>query len=327
MSLLTTLLISAALLFILGVASEFLARGAHIFEKIFGPTFTGSVILGFITMLPELIFVLVAVNAMEFEVALGSAIGGNILLFTIGYGLVIIIAWIRHKKPIKLSVYIRDDLWFLLIAAVYLLITSLKGHFALYDGIILTLLYVVFVFWQYYEVRYLIKEAKDKRVKPTRKEIITSIVLLVISGIIIIVTAEPFVHQITELSTELGISVLFLALVVSPFASELPEKLSAFRLAYNDISGAEISIANFVGSKVQAGTLLFGLMIIWKYILFGSAFLISSDNFIQLLIAIFTTIVGFYITYDLKLLKKEGIFVLVLYVIAIATTFYFLSTP
>ncbi|MHA2339073.1 MAG: sodium:calcium antiporter, partial [Candidatus Hodarchaeales archaeon] len=75
------------LLILMSVAAELIVKGAEILEHKFGSAFVGAIILGFITTLPELIFVIIAVLAMEQQIALGSAIGGNILLFTLGYGL------------------------------------------------------------------------------------------------------------------------------------------------------------------------------------------------------------------------------------------------
>ena len=71
MALTSLILISVGLLIVISLASELLARGSEVLEHKFGPNFVGSVILGFITMLPELIFVLVAVFAMQPDVAVG----------------------------------------------------------------------------------------------------------------------------------------------------------------------------------------------------------------------------------------------------------------
>ncbi|MCH8908222.1 MAG: hypothetical protein IH840_14125 [Candidatus Heimdallarchaeota archaeon] len=52
MSLATIILIGIFWLVVLSVASEFLALGAEVLSTVFGAGFVGSVILGFITMLP-----------------------------------------------------------------------------------------------------------------------------------------------------------------------------------------------------------------------------------------------------------------------------------
>jgi len=305
------------LLFALAVSSEFLAKGSEILEKKFGSGFTGSVIFGFITMLPELIFVLVAVKKMEYDVALGSAVGGNILLFTVGFGMVILVAYYKHKEIITLPITMKDDLWYLLIATLYILFTSLKGSFTIIDGIILILLYVIFVTHQYIETRRLEQEAEEET---TPRQWAMSITFIVIGAIGLLITAEPFVDSIIEVSNLTGISSLILALIISPIASELPEKISAFSLSSKSLKGAEVAVANFIGSKVQASTLLFGTMIIYKLAFKGASFYIGS-KFTQLLVAVLTTLVGVLVAYDLRLKLTEGILVTLLYIVSVAVEF------
>ncbi|MCK5009787.1 MAG: sodium:calcium antiporter [Deltaproteobacteria bacterium] len=305
------------LLLVISVASEFLAKGAVILEHRFGSGFVGSVILGFVTMLPELIFVLVAINAGEVDIAVGSAVCGNILLFTIGYGFVIILAYVKHKEIITLKPTMRDDLWYLIISALYLLIASLDFELTLFDGIVLSLMYFVFVIHQLIESKKLGETGQTHEI--SRKKWLRSGSFMLFGAIAIVIAAEPFVHNITDISVEVGVSALILALIVSPFASEMPEKISAFILTKRSMVGAEMAIANFIGSKVQAGTLLFGSMILLHIFLpNGHDSLIVSNAMLQIFFAVFTTIVGVAITYDLKLKLKEGILVLVLYVITLA---------
>lgn len=323
MSLFSSIVIAIVLLILISIASEFLALGSEILELKFGPSFVGSVILGFITMLPELLFVLIAIYANEPDVAVGSAVGGNILLFTIGYGLVILVAYVKHKEIITLKPTMRDDLWYLIIATFYLLVASIDRKLTLVDGIILTLLYFVFVTHQYIESKRIDQNSHEEK-KITQKQWLKSGLFMFLGAITIILCAEPFVKDIVELSNILGISPVILALIISPIASEMPEKISAFVLANKSLTGAEIAIANFVGSKVQASTLLFGSMIILYVFLPNSQNSLNiSHTILQIFLAVFTTIIGVVITYDLKLKLKEGWFVFFLYIGSLIAVFYF----
>lgn len=301
----------------MSVASEFLALGSEILEVKFGAGFVGSVILGFITMLPELLFVLIAINEGEVDVAVGSAVGGNILIFTLGYGMVIFIAYRKHGEIIQLKPTMKDDLWYLIIASFYLLIASIDRKLTLLDGIILTGLYFVFIIHQYWESKRLESQAEHDT-EITRKQWYRSGGLMLLGGAIILAVAEPFVHIIIDISDEIGIAVIIVALIISPIASEMPEKISAFVLTNKSMKGAEIAVANFIGSKVQASTLLFGLMILLHIFMDnGQDVLNVSEAMFLIFIAVFTTIVGVAITYDLKLHVKEGIAVVILYGLSI----------
>lgn len=314
------------LLVMMSIAAELIAKGAEILEHKFGAGFVGSVVLGFITTFPELVFVIIAVLNVKYDVAIGSAIGGNILLFTFGYGAVIILTYVKHGEGINLkNIHIRDDLWYLLISCIAIVLFALDGIFQWWEGIILILFYVAYIVQQFFEARrYRIFPEEKEFVKEdlvTQKDWFKSGLFLIIGCIILLITAHPFVEAIGELSHEIGITALFLALVISPIASELPEKISAFIMTSKDLTGAEMSIANFIGSKVQNNSLLFGLMILIASWGVGIPITDSTKDILLLLVMTLTTILGVKLTYDLRLNPREGLFAIAMYVVAIALVF------
>ncbi len=334
MSLVLAILKAVFFLIVLALSSELLAKGAEILEDRFGAGFVGSVILGFITMLPELIFVLIAVKASEVDVALGSAIGGNILLFTFGLGLVILLAFWKHGQAIQISRLLRDDLAYLFVSSIIILIFAFDHKFQLLDGLILIGIYLVFIIHQYWETKKypMGYHPDDKQYSKTienanmdkteKKNMKQSIFYFIIGGVGILVAAEPFVESLVEISFETGIPALFLSLIISPLASEMPEKISALILTIKSMTGAEMAVANFIGSKIQANSLLFGAMIVYFFYLNDSAFPVG-DSFIDIMITILVTILGVYVFLDLKLNKKEGILVFILYILSLIVLYFF----
>jgi cation:H+ antiporter len=137
----------------------------------------------------------------------------------------------------------------------------------------------------------------------------------------LLLAAEPFVIAIEDLSHIMLIPALFLSLVISPMASEMPEKISAFVLSSKSEEGAEIAIANFVGSKVQNNSLLFGMMITVAAVVVGTPIVDTGRDMLLLIVMALTTIVGVKLTYDMKLHPKEGVLSLILYVVAIIAVF------
>ena len=325
MSLGNEILLGLWYLAVLSGSAELIAKGAEILQHKFGVGFVGSVILGFITTLPELVFVMVAINEGNDQVALGSAIGGNILLFTVGYGFVILLAYKVHKRFIPLPNTMRDDLIYLIVSCFYLLVASMDGHLDFFDGIILTVLYVVFVIHQWIEAKKIAsgeikvtlpdgesdEELGEEHVEVTKNDYYKSIALFLIGSILLMYAAENFVHSIVTISAEMGISALILALVVSPFASEMPEKISAFVLTTKSMKGAEMAIANFIGSKVQNNTLLFGAMILLSEYKRGP--IPVSDDIMMLFVMVAATLIGVQLTLDQKLHLRDGIIALIAY--------------
>lgn len=137
------------LLFILVAAAVLLSYGAESIAEKYGANFAGSVILAFITTLPEYMFVFWAALKGEYMVAVGSAVGAATMLIT-GYGLVIFTATTISRKPVKvieLSHATRIDALYLILTALVALVLALENNgFDLKDGIILIVLFGVYVY-------------------------------------------------------------------------------------------------------------------------------------------------------------------------------------
>ena len=85
------------------------------------------------------------------------------------------------------------------------------------------------------------------------------------------------------------------------------------------MDGAQMAVANFVGSKVQANTLLFGAMIL--YAKSRGLAVDVGENYLEIILAVLTTVVGVKVTYDLKLHWKEGVVTLGLYFVCLLALF------
>jgi cation:H+ antiporter len=151
---------------------------------------------------------------------------------------------------------------------------------------------------------------------------VRSAVFLLVGGFCLFIAAEPLVLAFEHVSIEIGLSALVVATILSPLASEMPEKISAFFLAKKSMKGAEVAVANFIGSKVQNNSLLFGAMIIyagWRDVsLFHPGDMETLKN---LLFMVVTTAFGVKITYDLRLSVVEGLVSLLLYGVIVAALF------
>lgn len=68
------------------ISAELIAKGADELEEVLGQGITGGILLGFITALPETIFVIIASLGGSLDVAFGSAIGGQYIVVHCGSG-------------------------------------------------------------------------------------------------------------------------------------------------------------------------------------------------------------------------------------------------
>ena len=76
----------------------------------------------------------------------------------------------------------------------------------------------------------------------------------------IVVGAGPFIHALEGFSVDIGVSAIILAVIISPIAQEMPEKISLMILARKGALGASIAIANVLGSKILNNTLLLAVV-------------------------------------------------------------------
>ncbi len=254
-----------ALLLVIVFLAFLLSLGAETLSYSFGKNFTGSVILGLITTLPEYMFVVWACIKGEYNVAVGSSVGACSILITLGYGTVILLATSKFAKHSSNNITLGkgtrvDALYLLLTAFIAYILAWEKNGFDLKDGIILIALFLIYVIHHAKEAINHSKTQISTDPKPKPKDIIKAIFYLACGGAGVIILSEPFVDLIIKLAQELGVSAVAVAIIIGPLASEMPEKLTAYITVLRDARLAEMSICNFIGSKVNHNSLLFGFI-------------------------------------------------------------------
>jgi len=251
------------LLLILTAAAAVLSYGAEALADRYGANFTGSIVLAMITTLPEYMFVIWASVKGHYDMAVGSAVGSCALLITLGYGSVILFATTRiSRKPVKaivLSKGTQVDALYLLGTALIAFALAWEGNgFDFKDAVILVLLFIAYVI---HVAQGAVKFARQNAVAGhSRTGLFKSLALLFIGGVTIFFCSEPFVDSMLEVATVLGVSPMTIAIILGPLASEMPEKITAYITVIRDGGLAEISVCNFIGSKVNHNSLLLGTM-------------------------------------------------------------------
>src|SRR6185436_8107535 len=79
--------------------------------------------------------------------------------------------------------------------------------------------------------------------------------LFAVGGLLLYVTAHPFLTSMIALATMVGISQFFLVQWVAPFLSEFPEFVSTFGWARR-VSHAPMALMNIVSSNINQWTIL-----------------------------------------------------------------------
>lgn len=335
----------------LTLASWILSYGAeHLSEK-FGAKFVGRVLLSIATTLPEIAIVIYAAAKGSFGIAIGSGLGSNLLMMTLGLAIMLIIATTRLSmaplKQIDVSTF-KNDMIFLILAAIISFVLFLDG-FNYFDAFIFMGLFAGYIILSLYEMRV---ENKDKISKENisknsnnnnnnkeliveqnisndtnddKKKFIKAIGTFFLGAIGILFGAEPFIHSLEGLSVEIGISAVVLAVIISPIAGEMPEKISMMILARKGAAGASIAIANVLGSKILNNTLLLAVAVFAAMYSFGFDKVIEMTEILyyQIILVTIVTIVAVLPMFRKKIGLRFGFVLLFMYIICIFIQFLF----
>jgi cation:H+ antiporter len=342
-----------SMLFWLGeltLASWILSYGAEHLSERFGAKFVGRVLLSIATTLPEIAIVIYAAAQGSFGIAIGSGLGSNLLMMTLGLAIMLIIATTRlSKAPLKqidVSTF-KYDMIFLILAAVISFVLFLDG-FNYVDGFVFIGLFAAYIILSLYEMKVenrnklankdiiqnnndsnynkeLLVEQNVSNGNNDNKKFFKAIGTFFLGAVGILFGAGPFIHSLEGLSVEYGISAVVLAVIISPIAGEMPEKISMMILARKGAAGASIAIANVLGSKILNNTLLLAVAVFAAMYSFGFNKVIELTEILyyQIILVTIVTIIAVLPMFRKRIGLKFGLVLLFMYIICIFIQFLF----
>lgn len=229
-----------------------------------GDGVVGSIFSAIGTCLPETTIPIIAIlftdkSADNVDIGIGAIVGAPFMLSTLAFfltGLSVFIFWKRRKTGLRMAVNSRilgRDIGF------FIIIYAIGIAAALIDN--RPVKYLIALFLMGYYVYYIILTVKHDveshnkvdalhftrllSLKPSMPSIVMQI-LIALCGIIF--GAEVFVGSIEATADIFGISALALSLIITPIATELPEKFNSIiwvskkkdTLALGNITGAMV---------------------------------------------------------------------------------------
>jgi cation:H+ antiporter len=331
----------------LTVASFLLAYGAEHLSKKYGAKFVGRTLLSVATTLPEIAIVIYAAAGGFYGTAIGAGLGSNLLMMTLGLSLMLLIATTRlSKAPLKgvdVATFKLDKI-FLLATAVISAALFIDGYNFI-DGFIFAAMFGAYLVMALMEMRAekkVVKKIKqEKQVgnhpdhkvvkieeslpeKGPSKEMIKAVLAFAAGTAGIFLGAEPFIHSLQGFSIEVGVSVIVLAVIISPIAGEMPEKISMMLLARKGAAGASIAVANVLGSKVLNNTLLLAVAVFGAMYHGGFYANIEANPILQyqmILVTVVTILALIPMFMKKEIGLKVGMYLAALYIISIFIMF------
>lgn len=323
-------------------ASYLLSYGAEHLSKSYGTRFVGRTLLSVATTLPEIAIVIYAAAGGFYGVAIGSALGSNLLMMTLGLSIMLLIATTKlSRRPLK-EIDVKQfklDKYLLIISAVVSLFLFIDG-FDFIDGLIFSGMFAAYLFLAYREMRHERKEITSKLKEElalnnsaqneksaqsrSKKQFRKAVVTFAIGTIGIFVGALPFIHALEGFALDTGVSVVILAVIISPIAGEMPEKIALMILARKGAAGASIAVANVLGSKILNNTLLLAVAVFGAMAYHGFFVEIEATPILwyQMILVTVITIVALVPMLRNKFDLRSGILLLALYIIGITIQFF-----
>jgi len=226
-------------------ADEFTNNGAKI-ANIFkiSPLIIGLLIFGFGTSAPEMLVSGLAAYEGHPELSIGNAFGSNIFNIALVLGITAIILPIKVKQDI-----LKKEWLYLMASTLVAGILILDGYLSFADGLILLGLLAVFLIYTFVaskkgdhqEFDNLAIEVKQGQTKKVW-------LMLIISFVILLLSAKLVVWGGSELAASFGVSDLLIGLTVVALGTSLPELAVSISSALK--KQHEMVVGNIIGSNL-----------------------------------------------------------------------------
>ena len=222
----------------------------------------GSILAAVGTALPETLVPIIAIFGIEkgtegAEIGIGAILGAPFMLATLAFFITGFAALVFRRKNRTLQLeakVVRRDLKFFLIVYTMAIFASFLSNQQLKNGVAwaLVLAYGVYVLQTLRDCRDGCKHEKLAPLYVARQTQSPSLriilVQIAIALIAIIVGAHGFVNAVKPIALAIGIPVFVLSLIITPIATELPEKFNSVlwirrgkdTLAMGNLTGAMV---------------------------------------------------------------------------------------
>jgi cation:H+ antiporter len=278
-------------------------------------------ILAWLQTLPEFAVEFVLAWRQQVHFLLANLTGALRLLTGLGWPMIYVVAAYfyrrRYRKPLR-EIKLADghcvEVVGLLVPLIYIAFVWAKSSLNLIDAAVLIAIYVAYLIVlgkmppeeaEGIDELELIPRTIVKSPRSLRIAWITGFFL--IGGLIIYLSAEPFVGSLQSLAVAMGVPAFVFIQWLAPFVSEFPEKVSAFYWA-RTIHRAPMALMNMVSSNINQWTLLAAMLPIVYSISRGAPSAIPFDDQqeLELLMTLGQSLVGMLFLVNMKLTWWEA---------------------
>lgn len=257
----------------------------------------GILIVGFGTSAPEMVVSAIAAMEGNSGLALGNAIGSNIVNIALILGITAIIAPITVNSKI-----VKKEIPILLIIVLFLGYLLFDNTLTFVEGVVLLVGFFILVGWSIYAA---IKGKGDALESEINDELLehemslrAGVIWLIVGLILLIASSRLLVWGAVGVATEFGVSDLIIGLTIVALGTSLPELAASIIAARK--GEHDIAIGNVVGSNMFNILAVIGIGVVISPMNIISFEVLQRDWITMLLL----TIALLFMAYGFK--NKEG---------------------
>ena len=279
----------------------------------------GFFVMATATTLPNIfVDVNAAIRGMP-QLAFGDVLGGNLIDLTLILGL----ATLFSKKPLKAeSKMVQGSAIFTAVIAVLPLLFILDGKVSRLDGAILLSAFIIYSWWIFSKQERFQKvytTSKKTRSKPLELTIfLKNVVKLIILIALLLAASQVVINTANFFSNSFGVSLAMIGILIVGMGNCFPE-------AYFSIVSAKrgegwMVLGDLMGSVIMPATLVLAIVAFispFEIVDFSPFFIVRTFTVAAAVFSIFIIRSGKEIT------KKEGLLLIILYIIFLLAEIFF----
>ena len=230
-------------------------------------------ILAWMQTLPEFAVEAVLAWKQQTSLLLANLTGALRLLTGLAWPVIYLTAAVVHRKRtgrplrlIQLESHHSVEVMSLILPLCYVTFVWWKSKLEVYDGVVLTALYVAYLAIlsrlppeEHEGVEDLETIPRRIVLSPRTSRNLAIFACFASGGIIIYFTADPFLGSLISLATAIGIPSFIVIQWLAPIISEFPELLSTFYFARQETKAA-VALMNIASSNINQWTLLVAML-------------------------------------------------------------------
>lgn len=266
-------------------------------------------VMAFAGSLPNLFVGINSVLEGVPHLSLGEVLGGNIVDLTILIALAAIIS--KNGLMVK-SRTVQGTAIFTLIIAILPILLIHDRMLSRGDGVILLISFIVYIFWLFSKEERFTRIYEENEKIIGLKDILKTLGILLGSLILLLLAAKGIVLSSVFFAETLGLSLILIGVLIVGFGNALPETFFSIQAAKRGDDWMVIGGA--MGAVISTSALVLGIVSLL------SPIKIEPNDFSLLIVArVFLIIAAIFFLLFIrtghKITKKEGIFLLIVYLL------------